>query len=199
MEYEPITDSEDERPPQAGGESAETMTKSDSDSDFDLTFINKTNLSKNNEIEISNYYGDVSDDDTKHNDWGVQPNNDSSTKKIAVPCNTCKTCESKSQFRYCKSCWKTRKEWIGSHKRKLKNRNKNPVNKSEEPTEIITVQEESKLCILCRSKPKDTIFVHNKMGHQVSCYPCAKKLWKKRKDCPICRRTVEKIVKVLSV
>jgi len=53
----------------------------------------------------------------------------------------------------------------------------------------------SNLCELCCLRPKNASLIHGRLGHQVCCYPCAKKLWKKQARCPVCRRKVEKIVK----
>ena len=56
----------------------------------------------------------------------------------------------------------------------------------------------SQLCSLCYTNPKDASLVHGKIGHQLCCYTCAKKLWRKHANCPICRRKIEKIIKVIS-
>jgi len=55
----------------------------------------------------------------------------------------------------------------------------------------------SHLCLLCCSRPKNASLVHGRIGHQVCCYQCAKKLWRKRSDCPVCRRKVERIIKII--
>jgi len=55
----------------------------------------------------------------------------------------------------------------------------------------------SHLCLLCCTRPKDASLVHGRIGHQVCCYTCAKKLWRKRADCPVCRRKVERIIKII--
>jgi len=55
----------------------------------------------------------------------------------------------------------------------------------------------SQLCTLCCQRPKDASFIHGRLAHQVCCYPCAKKLWKKQATCPVCRRKVERIVKII--
>lgn len=53
------------------------------------------------------------------------------------------------------------------------------------------------LCMLCCLRPKNASLIHGRIGHQVCCYPCGKKLWKKQSRCPVCRRKVEKIVKII--
>ena len=57
------------------------------------------------------------------------------------------------------------------------------------------VAAESQICNFCLSRPKDACFIHGRISHQVSCYPCAKKLFKEHKRCPVCRRKIEKITK----
>jgi len=57
----------------------------------------------------------------------------------------------------------------------------------------------SELCGFCESKPKNAIFIHGNLGHQVCCYSCAKKAWKQDPHCPVCKRKVEKIIKNISV
>ena len=51
------------------------------------------------------------------------------------------------------------------------------------------------LCNLCFSRPKDACLIHGRTSHQYCCYSCAKKLYKKRQGCPVCRRKIEKITK----
>jgi hypothetical protein len=57
------------------------------------------------------------------------------------------------------------------------------------------VNEQSALCAFCCSRLKDACFVHGRTSHQISCYPCAKKIFKNHKTCPVCRRRIEKITK----
>lgn len=58
-------------------------------------------------------------------------------------------------------------------------------------------KEDSSLCLFCVTRKKNASLVHGRIGHQVCCYPCAKKLWKKKAECPVCRRTVERIIKLI--
>ena len=50
-------------------------------------------------------------------------------------------------------------------------------------------------CMICLTGPKEASLIHGTVGHQVCCYSCAKKLYKRGKSCPICRRPVEKVVR----
>ncbi len=59
-------------------------------------------------------------------------------------------------------------------------------------------KEEVDLCDICFSRPKDAGLVHGQITHQVSCYPCAKKTFKRKGVCPLCRRKIEKITRIFS-
>lgn len=52
-------------------------------------------------------------------------------------------------------------------------------------------------CDFCMSRPRDAGIVHGRIIHNVCCYPCAKKLVKERKPCPVCRRRMEKIARIM--
>ncbi|XP_072394626.1 uncharacterized protein [Diabrotica undecimpunctata] len=62
-----------------------------------------------------------------------------------------------------------------------------------------SVQSSSELCIMCNVAPKDSIFLHTNIGHQCCCYKCAKRTLHTIKRCPICNRSVNKIVKIFKV
>ena len=55
----------------------------------------------------------------------------------------------------------------------------------------------SQLCILCCQRPRDASFVHGDLGHMVSCFYCADRLWKRQATCPVCRRTVDRIIRII--
>ena len=50
-------------------------------------------------------------------------------------------------------------------------------------------------CMICLSKPKTASLVHGSSGHQVCCFPCAKRLKRRGKVCPVCRRPIQKVIK----
>ncbi|XP_074663118.1 E3 ubiquitin-protein ligase Mdm2-like [Tubulanus polymorphus] len=50
-------------------------------------------------------------------------------------------------------------------------------------------------CLICLSNPINASLVHGKTGHQMCCYACAKKLRRRGKPCPICRRPIQKVIK----
>eukprot|EP00096_Caligus_rogercresseyi_P009749 TRINITY_DN3361_c0_g1_i3.p1 TRINITY_DN3361_c0_g1~~TRINITY_DN3361_c0_g1_i3.p1 ORF type:complete len:590 (-),score=136.55 TRINITY_DN3361_c0_g1_i3:440-2209(-) len=49
-------------------------------------------------------------------------------------------------------------------------------------------------CSFCFRRPKNATLIHGNIGHTICCYPCAKRLWKNQRPCPICRRKIEKFV-----
>lgn len=57
---------------------------------------------------------------------------------------------------------------------------------------------ESELCMFCNSAPKDSIFLHTNIAHRCCCYKCAKKTLKTIKRCPICNRSVNKVVRIFT-
>ena len=50
-------------------------------------------------------------------------------------------------------------------------------------------------CIICLTKPKTASLIHGSSGHQVCCFSCAKRLKRRGKVCPVCRRPIQKVVK----
>jgi len=50
-------------------------------------------------------------------------------------------------------------------------------------------------CMICLSRPKTASLIHGSSGHQVCCFPCAKRLRRRGKVCPVCRRPIQKVIK----
>ncbi|CAH1954541.1 unnamed protein product [Acanthoscelides obtectus] len=61
-----------------------------------------------------------------------------------------------------------------------------------------TSSSKEELCIFCNSAPKDSIFLHTNIAHQCCCYKCAKRTLRTIKRCPICNRSVNKVVKIFT-
>ena len=53
------------------------------------------------------------------------------------------------------------------------------------------------LCNFCLSREKNAGIIHGGIIHQICCYPCAKRLYKSKQPCPMCRRKIEKISKII--
>jgi E3 ubiquitin-protein ligase Mdm2 len=116
---------------------------------------------------------------------------------------------------YCHSCWKMKKDWLPdrpkprskktSRRKRTEQRDKriksdtlNCSNQIEDNNPIATkASVMTSLCMLCCTNPRNASLIHGQIGHQLCCYPCAKKLWKEQARCPVCRRKVEKIVKLI--
>jgi len=111
--------------------------------------------------------------------------------------------------RYCKTCWQKRKDWLPNPPKKAKRFSRRKRNEQRDKrlgakasncfieTENTIATSDSSLCIFCYAEPRNATIIHGKLGHQLSCYPCAKKLWKEHARCPVCRRKIEKIVKLI--
>ena len=53
------------------------------------------------------------------------------------------------------------------------------------------------LCMVCLINPKNSTFIHTKLGHTMCCYNCAKKYWKENPNCPVCNRKIERVIKII--
>ncbi|XP_062607219.1 E3 ubiquitin-protein ligase Mdm2-like isoform X2 [Saccostrea cucullata] len=74
---------------------------------------------------------------------------------------------------------------LGSRRISLNYRSKeSPVKKAPEDP-----------CIICLKRPKTGSIIHGGTGHQVCCYPCAKRLKRKKRKCPVCRRTIKNVIR----
>ena len=139
-------------------------------------------------------------------------------------CNNCLTPTSK-YMRYCSPCWKICKSWIPEQPRKGSTKSVQvPSVTADSGTNNITridllqpgttstqisgigsqtIKQElmetasPDLCTFCQKRPKNATFIHGNLGHQVCCYPCAKRCWKEKATCPVCKRKVEKIIKII--
>jgi E3 ubiquitin-protein ligase Mdm2 len=50
-------------------------------------------------------------------------------------------------------------------------------------------------CPFCLKQSSNAVLIHGKTGHQVCCYKCAKKLRRRGKPCPVCRKPIQKVIK----
>ena len=50
-------------------------------------------------------------------------------------------------------------------------------------------------CVLCLNAPKEASLIHGNSGHQICCYKCAKKLRRRGKPCPVCRKKISKVIR----
>lgn len=113
-----------------------------------------------------------------------------------------KTVNKTDNSRLCDTCWKLKKEWMYGDTRQKERKTK----KEKKESKITDEQSEAGaevhlpeggLCLICSTRPKNTAFIHNNVGHLIGCYQCSKKIWETNKDCPICRRHIRSIVKII--
>ena len=50
-------------------------------------------------------------------------------------------------------------------------------------------------CIICLTRPKTASLIHGTSGHQVCCFSCGKRLKRRGKLCPVCRRPIQKVIR----
>merc|ERR1719270_1543347 len=254
-EYEPESCEEEERPPQAMGRLGDFSNSDSSDSvDADDIVIDLDAKKEGEKAKKESVYWGDSEDEKELDSY------DSELEPADLwTCVGCKK-PNKPYMRYCQSCWKIRKGWVGSYERKKKRKTNLKLTSHDSDTETDGACDKddnrprmdsqdsgigsgesqelelphkhkpilnrstsvrssvssgstlsldsgyqstslsngtSHLCLLCCHRKMDASLVHGNIGHQVCCYPCAKKLWRKRSDCPVCRRTVEKIIKII--
>ncbi len=102
-------------------------------------------------------------------------------------------------LRFCSQCWNMRKGWLPprptAKKRPTTIGKRVSVKKLTMTTAAATTETD---CTLCFSREKKAGIVHGGILHQISCYPCAKRLYKRKQPCPVCRRRIEKIVRIIT-
>jgi len=130
-------------------------------------------------------------------------------------------------MRFCHKCYEIRKGWLDPRPKRRKRRGIQNKRLSDclhdEPSTSSTLSQAtersllsqtstdsnisdvvkvnchcSSLCELCGIQPIDGAFMHGNTGHQLYCYSCSKRVWRERKQCPVCRRTIAKVAKMFS-
>jgi len=110
----------------------------------------------------------------------------------------CLGCKKLSNGRFCQSCWQARKDWLPDRpKLPFKSRRQRDTLREKQTVSPNHDMMDGNLCTICCAGPKNASLIHGQLGHLGFCYPCAKKIWKKQGRCPVCRRKVEKIVKII--
>lgn len=189
------SDQEQVRPSFAGGISARIpiQGQSDSDSDINETFDFQPYI-KGADSEI-NYWADRSGDEKS-------PAETKDDSKIEDG-HYCKECGDLSyhRLRYCIPCWRIRKDWLGAYFKKERRRAPRGKGVSLESVAVKkekddNVPELANPCHLCCNENINAGIIHGKISHQFCCYSCAKKIWQRGSECPVCRRKISKIVKI---
>lgn len=130
------------------------------------------------------------DTDTDQENWA---DTEEETMLMVVGSNVCLVCKKVKHFdgRYCPTCWQNKKSGRPDRPQLQTSRGKLPVfNHDDHQTD------DNDLCMICFTSPKNACIIHGRLGHQICCYICGKNLWKKQGRCPVCRRKIEKIIKL---
>ena len=64
-----------------------------------------------------------------------------------------------------------------------------------EKTCLIKPEEYDK-CIICTNVKPQCVFIHGDTGHSVCCLSCGQHIMTKKMKCPICRQTIEKLIRL---
>ncbi|NWH85816.1 MDM4 protein, partial [Aegithalos caudatus] len=74
------------------------------------------------------------------------------------------------------------------------------LKKDEEEEEVVESLESIKTvlnpCFLCQHRPRDGNIVHGRTAHLVACFRCARMLKKKRAPCPVCRKEIQRVIRI---
>lgn len=73
---------------------------------------------------------------------------------------------------------------LGTRRSLLNYRSQSPIQKGPEDP-----------CVICLKRPKTGSIIHGSTGHQVCCYPCAKRLKRRKGKCPVCRRKIKDVIR----
>lgn len=55
----------------------------------------------------------------------------------------------------------------------------------------------STLCSICCLRPKNAAIIHGRLAHQATCYQCARRLLNEGARCPVCRRKIHMVCKLI--
>lgn len=111
---------------------------------------------------------------------------------IVKTCIKCKN-QINNALRFCTSCWIFKKSTTAFRSGKMRRKTRTKQVSSDHDGSNSHLNESADLCVVCCIRTKDSCFIHGQTSHQVCCYPCAKKIFNDRRNCPVCRRRVEKI------
>lgn len=61
------------------------------------------------------------------------------------------------------------------------------------------VKNKDNLCNICFLNSRNGIINHGKIGHIITCYSCAKRLWSTSNKCPLCNVKIKCVTKMIVV
>ena len=203
IEYEVESDEEEIRHAQG---SLENLFSSESDESFT---ISSTLSVESRPIELSNerpYWGD---DESKLEKTKDRQNDSKNLEfNFHHPCNSCKNLKKPTPKKVCvknfscTECWQRKRDWLPRRpKRKSTTIKMKQTTTEQKMSCSYEISKDpancAQLCSICYLRPQNANFVHGKTAHQLSCYQCARKVWKIQPRCPICRRQIDRIVKII--
>lgn len=72
---------------------------------------------------------------------------------------------------------------------------KSKEKEEEEVQSFESCNELLKPCQICQKRPRNGNIVHGKTAHLVTCFPCAKRLKRRRSPCPVCKKAIQMVIK----
>ncbi|XP_044528056.1 protein Mdm4 isoform X2 [Gracilinanus agilis] len=69
----------------------------------------------------------------------------------------------------------------------------------EQKTDAMAMEDYKNLfkpCKLCEKRPRDGNIIHGRTAHLVVCFRCAKRLKKTQAPCPICKKSIQMVIKI---
>ena len=138
------------------------------DTEADETFINDSLPGKKEEETIY-----IADDENEE-EMKELKTKEVPTRSSFKICHICEE-QNDNNLPLCEKCWNKKNEWVKKPKLKKKKIRKGYSEKSEENGSLVktlmkkdnTLKEEENKCNMCENKPKNAIFIHGKLGHQV--------------------------------
>ena len=102
---------------------------------------------------------------------------------------------------FCNHCWERRRHWVPRRPVNFKNK-KRASKKGKCRGEVIDLADDSTktgkdLCKFCYMEPMNAVFIHGRNSHLVGCYTCSRQWWSKNSTCPVCRRDVLQVIKII--
>lgn len=81
----------------------------------------------------------------------------------------------------------------------IKERNSQKSDLKEIESNNDDVKNKDNLCIICFFNTRNGIINHGKIGHIITCYSCAKRLWSTSNKCPLCNVRIKCVTKMIVV
>jgi len=83
--------------------------------------------------------------------------------------------------------------------KQLDSNNMSPKEIESNNDDVKNKNNNNNLCIVCFSNARNGIINHGKIGHIITCYTCAKRLWSTSNKCPLCNVKIKCVTKMIVV